>query len=231
MRIADILTSLWLQGVENVFRDWSENSLVNPVARLVRRMKQNEKGVAALEFALVAPFMIALYMGSVELHHALSADRRVTDLAGATADLVAQSSDISGQMDNIFDAASTYLKPYGVANLRITVTSICHDREDKGRVDWSANYVNGGVKDYAHMDLIDLPLDDDDNPVLTVRGTSLILAEVSYEYTSPLGRYVNNTVLSDHYYLRPRLNDTPSVINTDAGGSPEGCAANEFMNP
>ena len=207
-----------------------EKTSVNGFTRLIHRLKRNEEGVAALEFALIAPIMITLYMGSVELHHALSADRRVTDLAGATADLVAQSSDISGKMDNIFDAASIYLKPYGVENLRITVTSICHDKDDKGRVDWSSNYENGGVNTYSHMDEIPLPLDDSDNPVLTIKGTSLIFAEVQYEYTSPLGKYVNATTLSDHYYLRPRLKETPSVINTDAGGSAEGCAHDDFMS-
>ncbi|MCF6198233.1 MAG: pilus assembly protein [Hyphomicrobiaceae bacterium] len=207
----------------------SKNIAKSALAQLVHRLKRNDKGVAALEFALIAPFMLTLYMGSIELHHALSADRRVTDLAGATADLVAQSSDISGKMDNIFDAASNYLKPYGVAALRITVVSICHDKDNLGKVDWSAQY-NGGVHAYAHEDPIDLPLDDDGNPVLTIKGTSLILTEVTYDYTSPLGRYVYNTTLADHYYLRPRLKETPSVINTDADGAPEGCAADEFMS-
>jgi Flp pilus assembly protein TadG len=213
-----------------VFRKNLEKTTANIFTRLIGRLKRNEKGVAALEFAMIAPIMLTLYMGSVELHHALSADRRVTDLASATADLVAQSSDISGQMDNIFEAASTYLKPYGVDNLRITVSSICHDKDDKGRVDWSANFEKGGVKSYSHMDLIDLPLDDDDKPVLTIKGTSLILAEVTYNYTSPLGKYVHTTLLADHYYLRPRLKDTPSVINTDAGGSADGCGNADFMN-
>jgi Flp pilus assembly protein TadG len=213
-----------------MFDNCSSKSAVNIFTQLVRRMKRNEQGVAALEFAMIAPIMLTLYMGSIELHHALSADRRVTDIAGATADLVAQSSDISGEMDTIFTAASTYLQPYGTANLRITVTSICHDKDDKGRVDWSVNYENGGVNDYAHMDLIDLPLNSEDKPVLTIRGTSLIFAEVSYNYTSPLGKYVNNTTLADHYYLRPRLKETPSVINTDAGGSSDGCGASEFLD-
>lgn len=201
----------------------------NGFTRFIRRLKRDQKGVAALEFAMIAPIMLTLYMGSVELHHALSADRRVTDLAGAAADLVAQSSDISGQMDNIFEAASTYLKPYGVANLRISITSICHDKDDNGRVDWSANYTNGGVNSYSHLDLIDLPLDNEGKPVLTTKGTSLIFAEVTYNYTSPLGKYVHETVLADHYYLRPRLKETPSVINTEAGGSSEGCSDDDFM--
>ena len=200
------------------------------MASLARHLKRNEKGVAALEFALIAPFMVILYMGSVELHFALSADRRVTDLASATADLVTQSADISGQMPNIFQAASTYLTPYGITGLRITVTSICHDKNDVGKVDWSDNF-QGGVHSYSHGDTIPLPLDGNGNPVLTAKGTSLILAEVTYDYTSPLGHYVNNSTFSDHYYLRPRLRDTPSVINTAAGGDPEGCGADEFMDP
>ena len=110
------------------------------------------------------------------------------------------------------------------------MTSICHDKNDEGKVDWSVDY-NGGVHTRSHGDTIALPLDSNNLPVLTARGTSLILAEVSYDYTSPLGRYVNSNTLADHYYLRPRLKDTPSVINTAAGGSAEGCGDDEFMNP
>lgn len=212
-----------------MFQSSPPKTASNGFTRFIRRLKRDQKGVAALEFAMIAPIMLTLYMGSVELHHALSTDRRVTDLAGAAADLVAQSSDISGQMDNIFEAASTYLKPYGVANLRISITSICHDKDDNGRVDWSANYTNGGVNSYNHLDLIDLPLDNEGKPVLTTKGTSLIFAEVTYNYTSPLGKYVHETVLADHYYLRPRLKETPSVINTEAGGSSEGCSDDDFM--
>jgi len=202
----------------------------SPLSRIAAMIGRDRKGVAALEFALIFPLMLTLYMGSVELFFALSASRRVTDLASAAADLTAQSANISSEdMDNIFKAASNFLKPYGIDNLKITVTSICHDKDDKGRVDWSANYNEGagGVHDYSHGDEIDLPLDDNDEPVLTIRGTSLILAEVEYEYTSPLGKYVHQTTLADHYYLRPRLKETPSVINTDAGGDPDGC--NSFM--
>ncbi len=213
-----------------MFLKTSHKTAINAYKKFITRLKRDNKGVAALEFALIAPIMVTLYMGSVELHHALSADRRVTDLAGATADLVAQSADISGQIDNIFDAASTYLKPYGVENLHITVSSICHAGDDTGRIDWSANYVNGGVKSYARMEVVPLPLDADDKPVLTIKGTSLILAEVSYEYTSPLGKYVNSMTLSDHYYLRPRLKETPSVLNEGAGGSVDGCANSDFSD-
>lgn len=197
---------------------------------LLRRLRRDEEGVAALEFAWIAPLVILLYAGAVELHHSLLASRRVTDLASATADLVAQSSDISGGMSDIFDAAALYLDPFGVDTLRITVTSICHDKDDKGRVDWSANYTNGGVHTYSHGDLVPLPSDGNGVPLLTIKGTSLIYAEVEYTYTSPLGKLVHDALLGDNYYLRPRLTETPSVINTAAGGSTDGCANADFMS-
>jgi Flp pilus assembly protein TadG len=213
----------------------SHKSGISLIARIGRFLRHERKGVAALEFALVAPVMITLYIGSAEFYRAFSADRRVTDLASAAADLVAQSADMTNdKMANIFDAASTYLKPFGVSTLKITITSICHakdsDGNEMGKVDWSANFNAGagGVHDYSHGDDIELPKDDNGDPVLTIQGTSLILAEVEYEYTSPLGKYVNHLTLGDKYYLRPRLRETPSVINEEAGGSPDGCAAAEF---
>lgn len=209
------------------------NSHRPPTRRLagfLRRLRRNQDGVAALEFAWVAPAMIVLYLGSVELHYAMSASRRVTDLASATADLVAQSSDITGGMDGIFDAAALYLNPFGTSTLKITVTSICHDKDDNGRVDWSANYANGGVRTYGHGQTVTLPSDESGTPMLTTRGTSLVLAEVEYGYSSHIANFIDDLTFADHYFLRPRLTDTPSVINTEAGGSPDGCAAAEFMN-
>jgi Flp pilus assembly protein TadG len=202
----------------------------------LRNAKRDEKGIAALEFAWIAPVLIALYMGSVELYSAVTASRRVTDLASATADLTAQSADITGQVDDIFDAASTYMAQFGTDGLKITVTSICHDKNDKGRVDWSANYSGGGVNNYSHGDYVPLPTDANGDPALTSQGTGVILAEVEYKYTSPFGELVNSLTLADSYYLRPRLTNTLQrtdessgeyVINTDAGGDADGC--NSFM--
>ena len=199
------------------------------MGRFVRRLKRDDSGIAALEFAWIAPALLGLYMGSLELHLALSADRRVTDLASASADLVSQSADISDQMNGVFDAASSYLKPFGVNNLRITVTSICHDKDDNGRVDWSANYEKGGVQNYSHGQTVDLPLDSSGDPVLTEKGTSLVLAEVEYTYTSPFAVFVKNLKLKDRYYVKPRLRETPSVINLNDGGTKDGCMTADFM--
>ncbi len=51
---------------------------------------RDARGVSAVEFALIAPVMITLLLGSVELSDVMIADRKATSVASTTADLVAQ---------------------------------------------------------------------------------------------------------------------------------------------
>ena len=48
--------------------------LPRPLARLCR----DRRGVSAVEFAMVAPLMIALYLGCVEISDGVAVDRKVT---------------------------------------------------------------------------------------------------------------------------------------------------------
>jgi Flp pilus assembly protein TadG len=43
-----------------------------------RRFARDRRGVSAVEFALLAPIMVALYLGCVEVSDAVSADRKVS---------------------------------------------------------------------------------------------------------------------------------------------------------
>jgi Flp pilus assembly protein TadG len=55
------------------------------IALLIRALTQSPgalardtRGVSAVEFALLLPLMIALYLGAVELSQGIAADRKVT---------------------------------------------------------------------------------------------------------------------------------------------------------
>ena len=62
---------------------------------IASRFRHEKQGVAALEFAFIAPILLIVFLGSVEFSQALTLDRRVTTIASSTADLVAQSDSIS----------------------------------------------------------------------------------------------------------------------------------------
>jgi Flp pilus assembly protein TadG len=52
--------------------------------------RQNDDGVAAIEFAFVFPFMFILFFGMIDLTGLISASRKVTNASAVVADLVSQ---------------------------------------------------------------------------------------------------------------------------------------------
>src|SRR3954462_7349459 len=105
----------------------------------LRRIAQDKRGVSAVEFALIAPLLVSLYLGCVEISDGVSADRKVTLVASTVANLVAQSTSISSSdMSNILDASSAIIAPYSSGNLKITVSCISIDANKNASVKWSA---------------------------------------------------------------------------------------------
>lgn len=90
--------------------------------------RENNKGVAAVEFALILPLMLALYIGTAEITTALMANRKMTIVSRALSDLVAQETDTSGvsnaTLQNIFAAATSIMSPFSTTTLKMTVSSI-----------------------------------------------------------------------------------------------------------
>ena len=56
--------------------------------RKLRRFARAHEGLAALEFALIAPIMVFLLFGSVELLDALNANQRAQNTTSSLADVV-----------------------------------------------------------------------------------------------------------------------------------------------
>jgi len=162
----------------------------------VRTFKRDERGVSAVEFALLAPMMIGLYLGGVEISEGISVDRKVTLAAGAVANLAAQTSTLStAEMTNVLDATTTIMAPYSAAPLKITVSCISIDGNKAATVKWSVTR-NGTAKSGS----ITLPA------ALQVANTQLLFGEVSYTYTPTVGRVIKDSiVLSDTMYMAPRI--------------------------
>ncbi len=155
------------------------------------------RGVSAVEFALILPVMITMYIGAVEFSHALTVDRRVTAVASAASDLAAQTEEVSSNsVLDIFTAATSIMTPYSVAPISIVLTSVVADEDNTTTVDWSCAQ-NGA----PHSTGSSFTLPDG----LTQPFSSVIAAEVSYDYQPPIGRYmVGGINMTETFYLRPR---------------------------
>ena len=172
------------------------------------RFARDRRGVSAVEFALVAPLLIALYLGCVEISDGVSADRKVTLTAAALANLSAQVTTITtADMTNILDASSAIIAPYSTSNLAITVSCLSIDKDKNATVKWSATR-NGTARAKGSpytFDSTALALD--------VANSQLILAEVTYAYTPIFGYTITGTLnLSDHMFMSPRI--SPPTYNS-----------------
>ena len=169
--------------------------------RSFARFKRDERGVSAVEFAMLLPLMITLYLGGAEISQAVSIDRKVALTARAVADLVAQGTSITNaEMTNILNAAKAVAAPYPEAPLKVVVSSIKIDANNKATVDWSRAL---NTTQRPQNQTVTLPTG------LSIPNTSIIWAEVSYGYTPAIGYVLTGTLnLPDQIYMRPRLQDT-----------------------
>ncbi|VAW13271.1 hypothetical protein MNBD_ALPHA09-853 [hydrothermal vent metagenome] len=166
--------------------------------RLTRRFRRDRRGVAAVEFALILPAMIALYLGLVDVTQILSASRKASGVASAVGDLVAQSIQIDDAgMDNVFVAAASMLSPFDPSTLTVVITSIDADGDGNTTVGWS-DALNAAPRGVGSS--VALP------EGLIEPNSSLIMSEVTYSYESAVSHLVSGGSVDteDTFYLRPR---------------------------
>ena len=168
--------------------------MMRAIARLTR-FARDRRGVSAVEFALVAPLMIALYFGCVEISDGVAVDRKVSLTAAALANLVAQSTSLSStDMTNVLDASTAIIQPYSSTNLKMTVSCLSIDANKNVTTKWTATR-NGGTGM-----ALSVPTD------LKIASTQLIFAQVSYAYKPIVGYTITGTLtLSDQMYMMPRI--------------------------
>jgi Flp pilus assembly protein TadG len=177
-----------------------------------RRFARDQRGVSAVEFAILLPLMLTMYLGGVEISQAVSADRKTTLVAHTIGDLVAQASNVaSSDVTNVLNAGTAVAYPFSSANLRMTVTSVCIDSTGtRATVAWSQT-LNGTARTGTVTSLIP--------SALMVANTSLIWGEATYAYRPTIGWTITGTLnLSDKFFLRPRLSN--SVTLDSASGCP-----------
>jgi Flp pilus assembly protein TadG len=162
---------------------------------------RDRRGVSAVEFALLLPLMVTLFLGSVEISQGVGIDRKVTLTTRTVADLSSQVTSITNaDMTNIFNASTAVMSPYATGTLKITISLVNIDSAGVAKIGWS-DALNGTAR--AVGSSVTLP------SALALPSTSLVLSEVSYGYTPTIGMVITGTLnLSDKIYMRPRLSDT-----------------------
>ncbi len=190
----------------------------NGLARIrhhVRRLAGDNKGAAAVEFALIAPLLITLYLGTQEISLALNANKKLGRAASAIGDLIAQEdTEIAvADLKDIMKVGTATMQPYKITLPEVWTTGITISAAGAATVSWSQKLVNNTTYSvpYAAGSAVTVPAK------LKVASTFLIKVETKLKY-----RPITSWSIKDHrsptsfayidmaevYYLRPRNSDS-----------------------
>lgn len=164
------------------------------------RLRGDRRGVSAVEFALIAPIMIAFYFGLAEFCQGYMSQKRMAHTASAVADLVAQTDVVTtDELDDIIAIGALMMKPFSSSTLTTRISSVTRDANGVAKIDWSRA---SGVTAYTPGGTVTVPTD------IIANGESAVMTETTYDYTSPI-KYLMPAVtkFSSAFYLRPRRVD------------------------
>ena len=181
---------------------------------LFRRLRGDRRGVAAVEFALVLPFMVLLFFGMLEMNAALTVDRKVSQAAQSLADLVSQTDRLSSNdINDLLKVTKAVLDPYPQSDLKLVVASVEIEDVNKPRVQWS-RAVNEAQWATGSAPPIEFP-----EALAKQPGSFVIVTQATYKYTpsfSAVLKDVFNTdsiELADTYFMRPRISTSVSCCS------------------
>lgn len=166
---------------------------------LFGNLRKSERGVTLIEFALILPIMVMLFIGLVEFSEAFTVTRKLSNTASTVSDLVSQETSVSTvDLTDIEQIAIELMRPYSDTPLTLTIVSVVADVDNVTTVDWS--YPAGS---HAVGSAYSLP-----QPGLTEPNSSLIVAETSYEFTPTIGNFLGTFTINERAFFRPRFSQS-----------------------
>ncbi len=195
----------------------------NSVARLqnlTKRIVDNKDGVAAIEFAFIAPVMIALYLGLAEVSLLISADRNVSHAAAVTGDLATQEETLNvSEIEDIFNATLAVLGTTYIQSQNVSIDMLSLEVDSAGDTQ-EIGYASFGTGFASKFDSAGT------SSTLLNQTSGLIVTRIKYEYSSPSQTFVQSPTLSETFMLKPRKSQsipfssatiTCTVINSSNG--------------
>ena len=158
---------------------------------IFKRFALAREAVAAVEFALILPFLMVLYLGSIEVSQLIIVNQKVGSVAGALGDLVSRTNGNlpRSTLNDYFSAVKMIMTPYPSNKLKQLVTSVYVNKAGKTKVQWSVGYNGATAK--TPNNTYPLPKEMTD----IARNAYVIVSEVEIPY-KPLGGYFFNSSIN-----------------------------------
>lgn len=198
-----------LPGALSVLKRWRSAA---------RAFAHDRRGIAAVEFAFIAPILFVLYFLTMEVSQAIETNKKVNRIGSMVADLVTQQQTISvTEVDAIMKIGEATLQPYNrsLGTIVVTAIEITNDATPKVQVAWSRKLFDGTAVAGSPAGTPTTVPD-----ALKIKGTFLIRVDSNLAYKPVItwaaeGKQVlglaaafDGISMSETYYLRPRMSAT-----------------------
>ncbi|MDE2228687.1 MAG: pilus assembly protein [Alphaproteobacteria bacterium] len=169
--------------------------------RRLYRLIRHQDGAALVEFALILPIMITLFMGAFEVTRVVAADMRLANAAQSVADMIAQQSNItSTMMTNFCNGGQLAMTPLSGTSLKVAVAEVTNT--GSGRVvDWNDTTCNTATTISGATTLA--------TSLVPNTNDSVVIVQATYSYTSPF-----SYVLAKSYTLTQTAYQRPYNVGT-----------------
>jgi Flp pilus assembly protein TadG len=186
-------------------------TLLQRLASRARRFTQERSGASAIEFAFLAPVLIAIYVSSFEITTGYSVSQKTAKAAGSIADIVTRQDTVTKSfLSEMVDAAEATIAPSPAPGLRLKISGVTIDSAGNAKVLWSWN--ESGGTPYVRGSTVAVPAD------MKKPNSFLVHSELSVQHTmllffgSPasLESSSRTITINREFYYRQRLgSDVP----------------------
>jgi Flp pilus assembly protein TadG len=189
------------------------------------RFAVDQRGIAATEFALILPIMVATFFGMLEASDLFTVNRRLSNAANSLADLAAHEPTVTvAQLNDMMTGVTRILEPTDASTVVMRVVSVQKgpNASDPVKVHWSRDK-SGGTPYAADSTYAGL----EDSTVLSA-NSSLLVVEIEYTYDSGYsGRVFNFPFEFEHKSKRwPRKSAKVQLCTSHVPpAAPVGCTS------
>ncbi|GLK68268.1 TadE/TadG family type IV pilus assembly protein [Hansschlegelia plantiphila] len=170
------------------------------------RFRRSEKGVAALELALCAPFLALLLLGGYDVARFVGIRSNVDKVGFSVADVTSQYKELSAaSMTQIFKITGSSMPSYVSGTNGVTIlTSVYLDSSSKAKVKWQC-YSSAGAAWKSKIG-VEAGTAAVNSALLADVNDNLMVAEVYYKFTPLFSQFFKNgfMIYTSSMY-RPRL--------------------------
>lgn len=175
---------------------------------------RNNEGIAAIEFAFIAPVMLFMYFGMAEIASAITVDRQVSHSTNVAADLTTQTETVSSaEIEDIMAATVLVMNvptatEDGAPRNKLIIEIASYSRDTSG------NIVNMGTATLNGAFPESLDTDDLEERILS-NTSGIVVARVSYNYEPLKLAYLpDDFEIKETFMLKPRKSINVTIEDT-----------------